>query len=168
MAPVEQFAGPIFISSDNVAAGKVIDLIGPNQENIFYWSIGMNSSAFTQWGSGRVATNSPRAMGDDNYFTSNDAVTFLRRVATNTIPHADVLQNWMNWAPKTGYGGWIGTLLPESARKTLKHKAGWLPPGSTSDDSKYKYLNDIGIITTDKGVRYAIAVFTRRGKVSNT
>ena len=57
-----------------------------NAVNVFYGSkAGMVDSALTQWFGSRVATNSPRKMGDDNYFTAKDAVTFLSRLEQGTL-----------------------------------------------------------------------------------
>jgi beta-lactamase class A len=160
VAPVQPYAGPIFKNSDNDATGKVIDLIGPNAVNDYYRDLGLGNSAFCQWGSTRVATNCPRAMGSDNYFTANDCVTFLTKVANNQVPFADTLKTWMTWAPRSGYGGWLGTKLPSQAQQSMQHKAGWLPAEYYPD---YRTLNDIGILYTPNGGRYAIAILTRKG-----
>jgi beta-lactamase class A len=168
ISPVDPYAGPIFKNSDNDATGKVIDLIGPNAVNIFYFTIAnMSNSGFSQWNYGkkRVATNCPHAMGDDNYFTTDDAVNFLELLEHGKILPGDKgnkLKEWLTWSPRSGMGGWLGTLLPAQAQKTMQHKAGWLPPGSTSDDSKYNTCNEIGYVNTSAG-RYAIAILTRRG-----
>jgi len=161
VAPVQPFAGPVFKNSDNDATGSVIDLINPNAVNDYYRSVGMGSSGFCRWGANRIATNCPRAMGSDNYFTANDCVSFLEKLALDQIPYSAQLKQWMTWAPRSGVGGWLAAKLPASAG--VSHKAGWLPPGSTSSDSYYNTLNDIGIVTSAKGVSYAVSILARRG-----
>ncbi len=165
---VSPYATQIFKYSDNYASGSVIDLIGIDAVNVFYQTAGMTSSAITQWSYGktRVATNSPRAMGSDNYVTAGDAVGFLQRIDAGTLLTAqsnDALRGWMLLSPRTGSGGWLGTLLPAAAQQSMRHKAGWLPPGCCSDDSVYNTLNEIGLIETPSGGRYAIAILARRG-----
>jgi len=169
IAPVEPYAGNIFRYSDNSASGSVIDLIGPNAVNTWMWNVaGMNDSALTQWSydKTRVATNSPRALGSDNYMTSDDAVRFLARVYRNEIladERGDKLLEWMTLSPNTGLGGWIPARLPDDVAMTAMHKAGWLPPGCCSDDSYYNTSNDIGIVETPLGRAFAIAILARRG-----
>ncbi len=165
ISPVKQYAGPIFKNSDNIATGRVIDLIGPDYVNIFYLNLaGMNNSGFCHWnteGKTRIASNCPHGMGDDNYFTSDDAVNFLERVESKKVlPGAtgDALREWMTWSPRSGYGGWLGTLLPAQAQKTMQHKAGWIPPSNEI----YNTCNEIGYINAN-GARYAIGLLTRRG-----
>ena len=167
--PVAPHAGPIFRNSDNYESGAVIDLIGPDAVNDFYQKAGMTLSAFTQWSFGkqRVATNSPRALGSDNYFTASDAVTFLGRLDQGTLLSPDAtaaLDEWMTWTPRSGYGGWVGTELPEAARASLRHKAGWLPPGCCGDDGSYNTLNEIALVDLPDGSHLALALFARHGR----
>jgi beta-lactamase class A len=167
VSAVTPYATPIFQDSDNSAAGSVIDLVGVNEMNVWMWDVaGMTNSALTQWSfdKTRIATNSPRALGDDNYMTSDDAVTFLSRVYRKQIlaTTADRLMEWMTLSPNSGLGGWIPAQLPAAVAMTAMHKAGWLPPGCCSDDSYYNTSNDIGIVTVD-GHAYAIAILARRG-----
>jgi beta-lactamase class A len=168
IAPVEPYAPNIFRYSDNSASGYVIDLVGPDAVNTWMWNVaGMNDSALTQWSydKTRIATNSPRAMGSDNYMTSDDAVRFLARVYHKEIiaGESDQLLEWMTLSPNSGLGGWIPARLPADVAMTAMHKAGWLPPGCCSDDSYYNTSNDIGIIETSQGRAYAIAILARRG-----
>jgi beta-lactamase class A len=165
---VEPYAAPVFESSDNTASGTLIDLAGGmNAMNVFYTTkAGMADSAITQWFGGRAATNSPRKMGSDNYFTAKDAVTFLERLDRGLLLDAaktKKLEEWMTWSPRKGFGGWLGTLLPSAAQATMMHKGGWLPPGCCGDDSEYNTLNEIGIVETANAHRYAIAILARRG-----
>jgi beta-lactamase class A len=168
VADVEPYANAIFSRSDNDAAGAVIDLIGPNAINDFYQAAGMASSGFTQWsfGRSRLATNSPRAMGSDNYFTASDAVEMLARLDAGSLLAPDrtsALESWMTLSPRSGYGGWLGSLIPAEARASMMQKGGWLPPGCCSDDRVYNTLNEIGILQVPGADRYAVAIFTRRG-----
>lgn len=168
VAAVTPYAQLIFRDSDNNAAGSAIDLAGGmNAVNVFYGGkAGMVDSALTQWFGGRVATNSPRKMGDDNYFTAKDAVTFLSRLDQGTLLGAaqtSQLETWMTWSPRTGFGGWLGTMLPAATKASMMHKGGWLPPGCCGDDATYNTLNEIGIVEVAPGHRYAVAILARRG-----
>ena len=167
ISAVTPYATPIFQYSDNSAAGSVIDLVGVNEMNVWMWDVaGMTNSALTQWSfdKTRIATNSPRALGDDNYMTSDDAVTFLSRVYRKQIiaGSAEQFMAWMTLSPNNGLGGWIPAQLPDAVAMTAMHKAGWLPPGCCSDDGYYNTSNDIGLVTVD-GHAYAIAILARRG-----
>lgn len=165
---VAEHADAVFRFSDNDAAGAVIDLVGPDAVNRFYWQrAGMTSSALTQWsyGRSRVASNSPRAMGSDNYVTADDSVTFLARLWRRELwqdERTDALLEWLTWTPRAGYGGWLGSRLPPGA--TLRHKAGWLPPGCCGSDATYNSLNEIGLVTIPDGPTYAVAILARRGR----
>lgn len=168
IAAMTPYAQPIFRDSDNAAAGSAIDLAGgANAINVFYaGKAGMLDSALTQWFGNRTATNSPRKLGDDNYFTAKDAMTFLSRLDGGTLLGATEtaqLETWMTWSPRTGFGGWLGTLLPASVRTSMMHKGGWLPPGCCGDDATYNTLNEIGIVEVAPGHRYAVAILARRG-----
>lgn len=167
ISAVMPYATPIFQYSDNSAAGSAIDLVGVNEMNVWMWDVaGMTNSALTQWSfdKTRIATNSPRAMGSDNYMTSDDAVTFLSRVYRKQIlaTTADQLMQWMTLSPNSGLGGWIPAQLPDGVAQGVMHKAGWLPPGCCSDDSYYNTSNDIGIVVAGDRA-YAIAILARRG-----
>jgi beta-lactamase class A len=172
VGPVAAHADAVFRLSDNGASGAVIDLVGPDAVNRFYWDrAGMTASALTQWsyGRSRVASNSPRAMGSDNYFTAADAATFLARLWRGELwpaddPRTAALLEWMTWSPRSGYGGWLGSRLPDAARATVRHKGGWLPPGCCSNDAVYNTLNEIGIVTVPDGPTYAVAILARRGR----
>jgi beta-lactamase class A len=166
---VAPYATPVFRDSDNSAAGSVIDLVGANEMNVWMWNVaGMTSSALTHWNvdKTRVATNSPMALGNDNYMTSNDAVTFLGRIYRGEIlTGADLstLEHWMTLSPDSGEGGWLPARLPANIRTTVMHKAGWLPPGCCSDDSYYNTSNEIGIVATQFGRAYAISILAGHG-----
>ncbi|HEX8441083.1 serine hydrolase [Archangium sp.] len=166
---VAPHAEPIFRASDNVASGEVIDLIGANAVNDWYRELGLKHTALTRWryGTPRTATNSPRELGDNNYFTARDVVDVLSRLDKGELlgtAETQALRQWMTLTPRTGCGGWMGALLPEAARATLMHKAGWLPPGCCSDDAVYNTLTEVGVVQVPGGDRYAVALLARRGK----
>jgi beta-lactamase class A len=164
--PVEPHAVPTFTTSDNFAAGEIIDLVGPNEVNVFLWEqAGMDDTALTTWSFGkeRIATNSPRRLGGNNYLTADDSVRFLELLWSGALLGPDetaALLAWMQLSPRDGFGGWAGTLLPEPARAGVRHKAGWLPPDCCSQP--FHTLVDIGIV--DTGERsYAYALLFRFG-----
>lgn len=165
---VAPYADPIFAESNNDASGTAIDLAGGmNAINVYYASkAGMTDSAIISWYGGRSATNSPNKMAGDNYFTAKDAIAFLERLDRGQLldtTETAKLEEWMTWSPRSAFGGWLGTLLPQAARTTMMHKAGWLPPGCCGDDATYNTLNDIGLVITPNGHRYAVAILARRG-----
>src|SRR5262249_9544338 len=150
---------PIFESSSNTDAAAVIQLATPNYINDFYASAGMTKSAYTSWMGANEATNSPRLMGTDNYFTAKDVIAFFKKVHGGTLldsaPMAK-LKEWLTWSPDTGFGGWIGTKLPASAQASLMHKAGWLPPPYDA-----RCVNEIGIVDAGGSHWYLVAIFAR-------
>lgn len=168
-AKVAPHAEAIFRRSDNLESGAVIDLIGPDAVNEYFQELELKHTALTSWGFGkpRKATNSPKELGDDNYFTAADVVDFLTRLDKGQLFGAkdtETLRHWLTLTPRTGCGGWMGALLPEPARASLMHKAGWLPPGCCSDDTTYNTLTEIGIVQVPGGDRYAVAVLARHAK----
>jgi beta-lactamase class A len=173
---VAQVALPIFERSDNESAGEVIDLLGaspdgPNRVNRYLWDrVGMANTALLRWsfgGTARAATNAPAEMGDDNYVCADDLITFLRRLeAEQILPgrRGALLRRWLTLTPRSGFAGWLGTRLPEEARRTMMHKAGWLVPGCCGADDLYSTLNEMGIIEAPGHHRYAVAILSRRGE----
>ena len=164
-ANVSDIAGPIFESSDNLLSGTAIDRAGGiDAVNEFYWNVvGMEKSITANWSFGRTrrATNQG-LLGGDNYFTPRDVITFLSKLDKGVLLDAartDVLRQYMTTSPRSGWGGWLGTLLPPAARAQMMHKAGWLPPPTYAVST----LNDVGIVQVPGGDRYAIALLARHG-----
>ncbi|MBJ6761484.1 serine hydrolase [Myxococcaceae bacterium JPH2] len=169
LSQVSPRAEKVFRTSDNEASGEVIDLVGgPDAINVYLHGLGLEHTALTKWNYGkpRWATNSPRALGNDNYFCAADAVSFLRRLDRGELLDAERterLRAWMLLTPREGCGGWLGTRLPAAARASLQHKGGWLPPGCCSDDARYNVLNEVGLVTLPDGRRYAVALLAAHG-----
>ena len=165
-AAVGDIAGPIFRSSDNDASGTAIDRAGgADAVNAFMWDVvGMDASLLANWsfGARRVATNQG-VLGGDNYFTARDVVTFLAKLDDGTLlgDRTGELETYMTWTPRSGYGGWMGTLLPDDVRASMMHKAGWLPP---PDYAAYSTLNEIGVVQVPGGDRYAVALLAHHGR----
>jgi len=168
-AKVSPLAEKVFRTSDNEASGQVIDLVGgPDAINGYLQSLGLLNTALTKWNYGRPrrATNSPQAMGNDNYFCAADVVSFLQRLDKGELlkPAATSrLLGWLELTPRDGCGGWLGTRLPPAARASLRHKGGWLPPGCCSDDARYNILNEVGLVRLPDGGRYAVALLAAHG-----
>jgi len=170
VAPVEPYADPIFVSSDNGATGEVIDLVGPDAVNVYLWDVvgmGRNSTALTQWNyqATREASNSPRLMGSDNYTTADDSIIFLAGLQAGAVLDAAAtaaLLDWMTLSPRSGTGGWLSARLPPDAQATARHKGGWLPPGCCSSEERYNTLNEVGLVDTPRGT-YAVAILTHAG-----
>ncbi|MBX3222198.1 MAG: serine hydrolase [Labilithrix sp.] len=164
-ARVSDIAGPIFESSDNALSGTAIDRAGGiDAVNAFYWDVvGMNKSITANWSFGRTrrATHQGQ-LGGDNYFTPRDAITFLSKLDRGELlgERTDELRGYMTRSPRSGYGGWLGSLLPAGARAQMMHKAGWLPPPAYAE---YATLNEVGLVQVPGGERYAIALLARHG-----
>lgn len=161
IAAVSPYADAIFSQSDNIATGHVLDLLGsPDRVNTFLWQDAeVADIGFCDWnyGGSREATNCPDVLGGDNFFTTSDAVSFLRRLYEGSLlgtEKSKQLLSWMTLSPRTGYGGWFGTQLPASARSAMHHKAGWLPPEEVPG---YANANEIGIVEIPGGHAYAAA-----------
>jgi beta-lactamase class A len=163
-ASLEDEMRPVFISSDNDAAGELIDLAGGiDAVNVFYTKAGMTKSGVLHWSTGgktRVDSDEPHLLGDDNYMTANDGVTFLTRLNGTLLPSGKraKLMSWMTLSPNSGTGGWLTARLPAAVRDKVMHKAGWLPPPLSS-----RALNEIGIVPTPSGKRYAVAILSSKG-----
>jgi beta-lactamase class A len=164
-AGVGDIAPGIFQNSDNYLAGTAIDRAGGiDAVNDFYWNVAdMDHSITANWSFGvtRRASNQG-LMGGDNYFTPRNVISFLSKLDRGEIlgDRTDEIRTYMTWSPRSGYGGWMGTLLPADARAQMMHKAGWLPP---PDYAEYSTLNEVGIIQVPGGERYAIALLAHHG-----
>jgi beta-lactamase class A len=164
-AGVSDIGRPIFESSDNFLAGTAIDRAGGiDAVNDFYWNVvGMDHSITANWSFGRPRHATEQGLlGGDNYFTPKNVITFLSRLDAGELvgDRTDELRGLMRLSPRAGFGGWIGTLLPQAARAGVMHKAGWLPP---PEFAEYSTLNDVGIVQVPGGERYAIALLARHG-----
>jgi beta-lactamase class A len=165
-ANVQDIAPGIFQNSDNYLSGTAIDRAGGiDAVNDFYWNVAsMNKSITANWSFGqpRHATNQGQ-LGGDNYFTPRDVITFMSKLDSGELvgDRTDDIRTYMTWSPRTGYGGWLGTLLPADARAMMMHKAGWLPPPAYAE---YSTLNEVGIIQVPGGARYAIALLAHHGQ----
>jgi beta-lactamase class A len=162
---VSPLVGPVFAHSDNEVSGQVIDLLSsPDRINTFMWNdVGMGQSNYCQWGFGgrpRVASNCNYSLDGNNYFTADDGALFMEVVAKGQLlgeAKTAALLDWMTLSPRSGYGGWLGTQLPEAARATMAHKAGWLPPPGS------RITNEIGLVRIPDGHTYAVGLTMKGG-----
>lgn len=165
-AGVSDIAPGIFRDSDNHLSGVAIDRAGGlDAVNEFYAkAAGMERSLAANWSFGKRRVASTQGeLGGDNYFTAKDVVTFLSRLESRALlgDRTDELRTYMTWSPRSGYGGWVGALLPEAARAKAMHKAGWLPP---PDYAAYSTLNEVAVVQVPGGHRYAVALLARHGR----
>jgi beta-lactamase class A len=153
---------PVFADSDNEVSGQVIDLLSsPDRINTFMWNeAGMKNSGYCSWGFGgkpRKATNcKANVAGGNNFFTSDDGALFMSAVWKKTLlgeAKSAKLLEWMKLSPRKDYGGWLGTQLPEAARASMAHKAGWLPPPYSS-----RITNEIGLVQVSPTHAYAVGI----------
>ncbi|HVH46378.1 MAG TPA: serine hydrolase [Labilithrix sp.] len=164
IADVEPHVKPIFEKSDNIESGAVIDLLSsPDRVNTFQWQDGkLADIGFCKWnyGTDRIAKNCPSVMNGENFFSASDAVSYLAQIWDRSLLGADkskALLSWMTLSPRQGYGGWLGTQLPSAARASMRHKAGWRPPGSVAGYSNSN-ANEMGIVEVPGGHAYAVAI----------
>lgn len=163
-ANVSDIALPIFRDSNNELSGTAIDRAGgANAVNAFMTDVvGMERSLLANWYSRRASNQGQ--LGGDNYFTAKDTVRFLTRLDHREIlaeAATTSLETMMTWSPRSGYGGWLGTLLPSQARASMMHKAGWLPREWYPD---YATMNEIGLVQVPGGHRYAVSILLRHGQ----
>lgn len=163
---VSDIAPGIFKNSDNGLAGTAIDRAGGiDAVNDFYWNtVGMERSCTANWSFGGVTRHASvqGQMGGDNYFTPQDTTGFLTKLDDGSllgVQPSRELETYMTWSPRSGYGGWIGTLLPAEARAQMMHKAGWLPGPDYSEST----CNEIGIVQVPGGDRYAVSLLAHHG-----
>lgn len=162
--PVRPLVGPIFRTSDNDAAGQVLQLIGTDKVNDFYAEVGMTHSLFVAWKDLEAPGKDPSS--HDNLITARDAVTFLQRLDSGAIlgpAETALMRRWLRWAPRSGEGGWLAARLPPQARALVMHKAGWLPPGCCGGEAHRNVLTELGIVQVPHGHRYAVALLTAHG-----
>lgn len=166
-ATVSDIAPGIFKASDNDLAGVAIDRAGGiDKVNDFYWRVAdMDHSITANWSAGKPRHASNQGvMGGDNYFTAHDAIGFLAKLDRGELlskAATGTLEKYMTMSPRSGYAGWLGTLLPPKARESMMHKAGWLPP---PDYSAYSTLNEVGIVQVTGGDRYAVVLLAHHGR----
>jgi len=171
IATVETPALPTFKDSNNSTAGQLIDLAGgANAINDFTsktLGIPITSLSLCHWNydKTRNATNCSTAMGGDNFFTPNAALSFLEHAWKRDpigVDKGAKLLEWAKLSPRSGYGGWVGTQLPSAAKAGMHQKGGWLPPGCCGSDATYNNMNEIAIIHTPRGP-YAVAILLDHG-----
>lgn len=139
---VAPHAEPIFLWSDNDAAGRVIDLVGVDAINAFTGNVGMRDTFLAIWvseGVARVASDrGVQGRPSSNQTTTADALVFLRMLYAGDLldpgETAAVLE-WMTVTNDFGDGSRVGlgSVLADSLGSELAsevmHKSGWLPPG---------------------------------------
>lgn len=145
--PVEPYADPIFIWSDNPAAGQVIDLISADTINFATARLGMTATYLRSWsfGGSWVATAFDHPSRPfRNETSTHDATAFLHALLGGQILNDDETQAVLTWMRQTpdsindSGGGWGGVLtdqLEPFVAATTAHKAGWLPPGTANDET---------------------------------
>jgi hypothetical protein len=180
-AAVEPFASPVFVDSDNIAAGALIDLAGGIDHVNSYWypTLGMSRSCLQRWDYGipREFTGNcgyaPNPVFDlanghafYNYDTANDMTAVLSRFWRGRVPGLDAvgrarLLEWSTW-PTADWGpeghGTMTGYLPSWAWPSVHHKIGWyFDPFITA--------SDVGIVDLP-GTTYAIALAAYGGQSS--
>jgi len=169
VATVEQFAVPIFTSSDNLAAGQVINLVstpeGTHVDAVNEWtnSIGLEHTRLNNWrlGTDDGGLSSDATLESFNQTTVTDAVNFLDSLNSGNLfddqEKTDQLLEWMTLSPDSGQplAAPIPELLPQEVASQTAHKAGWLPNSGV--------LNDFAIIPLPDGQQMSIAFTTDDG-----
>ncbi len=177
IGPVEPLAHDTFAYSSDVTAAEMIDLAGgPNAVNTFTRDVvKMHDTGLVKWvANGAVlpndksntsgvqtASNVEGRLGESNYTTARDMVTFLTRLQRGELLDARstaTVIDWMRLAPDDSsqepYSGRLPEDLPPAVRTKVAHKAGWLLPNDTDPLD----LLDFGIVYPTHADPYAIAV----------
>ena len=161
---LEPYAIPTFVSSDNEAAGKLIDFAGGiDAINSFTRKLNIAREDWNlcswNYGRDRRATNCGTTR---NQFTSKGGVTFLNRLITKQVgiptAKADKVISWAKLSPKSGTGGWLPSLLPNAIKNLVSHKAGWIP-----SPIGVNTVNDIALVPLNNGNKYTIAITIEGG-----
>ena len=169
---VAPYATAIFTHSDNVATGRVIDLVGADNENnidaINAWtsSHGLEQTNLNRWRAGTEEGGSASDFSDDkfNQTTAADAALFLDQLSSGELLDAEKtqqLREWMLLSPDNSADGYhwgapIPELLPAEYAEMTAHKAGWIPDSGV--------LNDFGYVPLPDGREMSIAFTTVGGE----
>ncbi len=177
VAKVEPLARDTFMYSSDVTAAQMIDLAGgPDAVNAFTHDlVKMQDTGLVKWVANgallandksntsgvQTATHVTERLGESNYTTARDMVTFLTRLQRGELLDARgtaAVIDWMRLAPDDSsqepYSGRLPEQLPPSVRKKVAHKAGWLLPTDTDPLD----LLDFGLVFPEHADPYAIAV----------
>lgn len=178
---VEPYAASVFVDSDNIAAGALIDLAGGIDRINSYWypALGMSRSCLQRWNYG-----TPREFSGNcgyayspvfdysnghefyNYDTPDDMTTVLDRFWSGRVPGLDAagrakLLEWSTWPAAAWAPDGQGTMtgyLPPWTWPSAHHKIGWyFDPFLTA--------SDVGIIDLP-GTTYALAMAAYGGQSS--
>ncbi|MGI9621791.1 MAG: serine hydrolase, partial [Acidimicrobiales bacterium] len=168
--PVEDLAAAVFMSSDNSAAGRLIDVAGVDEINRFTERLGMESTYLSVWAFDRGRFASDRAeRGSSNTTSANDLTLFLDKLRYVELLGPETTARvlaWMMLTPDnvggpTGYGGALADRLPSHVAARTMHKAGWLPPNCCSDPEQVIIAG--GIVPLPDGATFSIAVAAAGG-----
>lgn len=167
---VEDLATAVFASSDNSAAGRLIDLAGIDEINQLTRELGMDSTYVSVWAFDRGRFASDRAeRGTSNTTSTNDLTLFLDKLRYTELlesTHTARVLRWMMLAPDqvnelTGYGGAFTDRLPPHVAAHTMHKAGWLPPDCCRDPEQVIIAG--GIVPLPDGSAFSLAVAASGG-----
>lgn len=166
VASIRSDAEKTFRVSDNEAAGRLIDKAGGiNAVNDFAASLAIPRDGWSlcswNYGRSRSSSNCSQAAGGRNFFSVDAVLLFLEAVHSGSVlsdsAKTEALRDFARLSSRNGYGGWLGTYLPSSARSDMQHKAGWIPKPIGRNT-----LNEIGIVSTSRGA-YGIAITMEDG-----
>ena len=68
------------------------------------------------------------------------------------------LETSMTWSPRTGFGGWLGTLLPADARTSMMHRGGSLRRAAAATTRRTTRSTGSALVEAAPGHRYAVAI----------
>lgn len=133
---VSPFVEPIFVLSDNAAAGSIIDLVSIDAINDITAQWGMPDTYLASWTLDKTRVASDRdARGSTNVTTTHDAALFMHALSRGTLLSAEeteTVTGWMTLSPDRRdldpYGSVFVAGLPAALAAATPHKAGWLPP----------------------------------------
>lgn len=160
---VSAFVDPIFVSSDNAAAGSIVDLVGVDTINETTASWGMRDTYLASWTLDKARVASDRdARGATNVTTTRDAALFMQALSRGELlgpDETETVTEWMTLSPDRSeadpYGSVFAADLPDAIAASTPHKAGWLPPRCCEEGhAEHEVLTAAGIIPCRGGETY--------------
>ncbi len=161
------------VRSDNIEAGKVIDLIGVEAVNAWSSEVAeLSNTRLLAWRFGGVDRRAPEIAKDqpaENFSTTSDLARFYARLRQGELLEPSDTATLTQWLTNTSSGpsddeidGAIIQRLPSDMAGDVSHKAGWLTPYCC--EVEVRQIIDAGIIPLPDDDWFSIAVLSRRGE----
>lgn len=168
---VEPHVRAVFVESDNIAAGRIIDLIGIDGVNAWTRDHGMDNTYLASWSWGeRVRRASDRGqVGTGNQTSAADAAHVLAQLVEGQLFDDETTQTvleWMRLGPDSrrfdeDWGAAFAASLAPEVAALAGHKAGWLPPNCCAVPTNQ--VASVGTVPLPDGTPLVIAITAAGG-----